>query len=148
MKDNQGIGKVSTVIVLALSIILAVGLASAVSSFFFFNFSQDGTILPISAYVNNVFFANNSWINWGNMNGGIAETVNFSVYNAGNIALNMSIVTNDLPSSWTETWTSNNNDMNKTFAMPQLWLNGTLTLTPPFDALAGYYSWNTTLLAQ
>ena len=145
MKDNQGISKVSTVIVLALSSVLAIGLASAASSLIF-NFNQDGTILPapmISAYVDNAAFLNNSWINWGNMTGGVAETANFSVYNAGNVALNISIVAANLPSQWIETWPANN-----TVALSKTWLNATLTLTPHVDALAGYYSWNTTLLAQ
>lgn len=138
MKDNQGITKVSTVIVLALSIILAIGLASAASSFFF---NQDGTIL-VSAYVDNVIFENNDWIEWGDLTGGVAETVEFSVYNAGNVALNISLIITDLPSDWTETWLKNG-----TAVMPKSWLNDTLTLTP-HNALADYYSWNTTLLAQ
>lgn len=136
---------VSAIIVLVLASVLAIGLASAASSLLF-NFSQDGTILPapaISAYVDNVAFANNSWINWGDLTGGVAETAEFSVYNAGNVALNISLIISNLPSQWTETWSANN-----TVVAAKNWLNATLTLTPYVDALAGYYSWNTTLLAQ
>jgi hypothetical protein len=89
----------------------------------------------LEAYLNGETWANNTEISWANTTG--TQTKNLTVWNNGNVNITVTLIIEDLPSGFTETW-----DANGTLLEPDYWIDGNLTLTVPTNTTVGTYNWN------
>lgn len=94
-----------------------------------------GTIIKnpsLALWIDTVQYLNETLIDWGNLNLTEATTYQFdnmTVVNTGNVALTVYVVTENLPSTWTLTWTANTTLLTKDAKT-----EAPLILTIPADA--------------
>lgn len=97
-------------------------------------------VLEVQAYVDDVYWAPGTSINW-TVYPGQTAVKNLTVYNGSNDFVNVSVIVTGLPEFWIETWTAN-----ETVNLPRgTSVFGNLTLTLPDSVVAGDYSWDTAL---
>ena len=98
-------------------------------------------VLEVRAYVDDVYWAPGTSVNWTSCNPGQVYVKNLTVFNGSNDFVNVSVIVIGLPEFLIETWTAN-----ETKNLPRgESVFGNLTLTVPTSAPAGDYSWDTML---
>lgn len=112
---------------------VAIVAALAVNQIFY---PQSATVNGARAYLGDEVWVNGTNIPWGYIDAGKSYDKNFTVFNAGNSPINVSLIVAP-PVNWTETWAGN---MTLNLA-PSSAVTGNLTLTVPIDAIPGDYTW-------
>jgi hypothetical protein len=92
-----------------------------------YNYPQDGTIASYSLelYFDGILRSNGTAINWGTCTKNIENYRNVTVVNTGDVNLNVSITTTDLPAGWTLEWNANNTILPPDYEIMS-WLNLTI----------------------
>lgn len=135
--------KVSLVLALAIMVAFA-SVAFAVVDLYY-KMPMSATVVEsakLTIYLDNATWTNGTDVDWGNFTAGQSKQKSFDIYNAGNIALQVTIQNSGLPSDWSLTYTGNGTVVN---ALE--WLNGTLTLTVPSEASLSSYYWQCNIYA-
>jgi hypothetical protein len=142
MKNSRTAKSTAVAVGITLIVILAtvIGVA-AVLTFLGLQNAHVNKVLAVRAYVDDVYWAPDTSVNWTSLNPGQTYMKNLTVFNGSNDFINVSVIITGLPEFWTETWTAN-----ETKNLPRnTSVYGNLTLTVPVDAAAGNYSWSTSL---
>ena len=101
-----------------------------------------GQTVGITIYLGDEEWINGTAIDWGNVEADISYYDFLNVKNTGQLSVNVTHYTTDLPAGWTQTWTANG-----TVIAAGAWANGTLTLTTT-TVEAQTYNWNTIIRAE
>ncbi|RLC33575.1 hypothetical protein DRH14_04645 [Candidatus Shapirobacteria bacterium] len=90
----------------------------------------------LNLYVDGSAWTNGTVIDWGTVEAGKTYTKSLDIKNTGNVAVQVWITVEGLPTGWSLSY-----DQQNSIVQPGSWLNGTLTLTVPEGAASTTYSW-------
>jgi hypothetical protein len=139
---KQKMKKIGTIL---LCVLLTLGLSLVVASVLYeLTVKQQATIAEVSftAYVDEQEWNQVDTLNWGDsVEPGATYFANLTVQNTGLENVTAYLITNSLPSGWTESWTAN-----ATFLEPGQSAMGDWDLTVDINATQGQtYTWNSTI---
>lgn len=109
-------------------------LAPAIQAYFY---PQTTTVGPkLAIYIGDTEWLNGTLIDWGSLEADESYELDLNVINLSNGPVTVMLEVTGLFTGWTETWTKHD-----TLLAFEGWANGTLTLTIPYGAPLGDYSW-------
>jgi hypothetical protein len=115
-------------VILGVVVVTAVGLGAL--SYILQTNTNVGQIPSLTMYLDGDLKPNATAIDWGQCEPGYTYTFeNMTVLNTGDVAVNVSIVSDDLPVNWFIEWQANN-----TLVEPSAKIEGWLNLTIPLTA--------------
>ena len=105
--------------------------------------TNTGQIPSLTMYLDGNLKPNATAIDWGTCEAGYTYTFeNMTVLNTGDVAVNVSIISADLPSTWLLTWQGNSSSLE-----PSAKVEGWLNLTVPVTA-ESWPSWSFSLIGE
>jgi len=139
--------KKTTLALILIACLLAAGVAWAVNEYVLqHQIDQSATVASMEVYIDDVLNLNS--LDWSPVVAGESYYVNLTVKNTGTTEYNVTLILENFPVGWTQTWENITDSVNGTILQPGQQVCGNLTLTVPSGVTEGTYSWISYVEAQ